>query len=202
MTSRLLPVAMLILAPPTWAQEAGPFPEPPEGGRFVSVGVSIDGRQQIRKITYTEPSKSAPPDEDGEPPPAQPVRLNLQAMELERENFDRWLFADGLSEEEHRRHLDRVLLTRVKTVARTHKLTDPQRAKLLLAGRGDIKRFFDGVEDKRNEFETARQNFKAGFLALRNLDPLTRIYRQGPFGDGSLFSKTLYKIMNDRIEGR
>jgi hypothetical protein len=202
MTRRLLPVAMLILAPPSRAQDAGPFPEPPEGARFVSVGVSTEGRQQIRKITYTEPSKSAPADEDSEPPPAQPVHLNLQAMELERENFDRWLFADGLSEEEHRRHLENVLLARARAVARTHKLTEPQRAKLLLAGRGDIKRFFDGVQDKRDEFETARQNFKTGFLALRNLDPLTRTYRQGPFGDGSLFSKTLYKIMNDRIAGR
>ena len=121
---------------------------------------------------------------------------------MEPENFDRWLFADERSGEEHRRrHLDDILRARIEAAARGHKLTDPQRAKLRIAGRGDIKRFFDQVEEKRSAFEADRRNINTGLAALRRLDSLSEIYRRGPFGDGSLFAKTLQKIDDDRKAG-
>ena len=83
-----------------------------------------------------------------------------------------------------------------------HKLTDSQRTKLRLAGRGDIKCLFDQVEDRRRDFEKDGHNFRAGLAALQRLDPLTQVYREGPFGDGSLFSKTLFKINDDQKAGR
>jgi hypothetical protein len=81
--------------------------------------------------------------------------------------------------------------------AQEHKLTDRQRAKLKLAGRGDIKRFFDRVEESRIDFEVQRQTFRTGRTALLRLDPLLQVYREGPFGDGSLFAKTLRRISDD-----
>jgi hypothetical protein len=45
---------------------------------------------------------------------------------------------------------------RIETAARKHKLTNSQRAKRRLAGKGDIKRFFDHVEHGRSEFELNR----------------------------------------------
>ena len=76
------------------------------------------------------------------------------------------------------------------------------RAKLRLAGRGDIKRFFDEVQRRRDDFESDRKTFKTGLPALRRLDELSPTYRHGPFGVGSLFAKTLQKINNDQKAGR
>jgi hypothetical protein len=84
----------------------------------------------------------------------------------------------------------------MKNLAR--KLTDSQRAKLRLAGRGDIKRFFDAVEDKRREFERDRHSLRTGLEALRRLEPLSQVFNEGPFGDGSLFAKTLNGMNSDR----
>jgi hypothetical protein len=80
-------------------------------------------------------------------------------------------------------------------------LTEADRAKLRVAGRGDIKRFFDQVEDRRRDFEVDRRPFKTGLVALRRLEPLSRLYQDGPFGDSSLFAKTLRKINDDRKAG-
>jgi hypothetical protein len=74
--------------------------------------------------------------------------------------------------------------------------------KLRIAGRGDIKRFFDQVETQKRAFEIARRHFKTGVAALRGLDSLSRLYQEGPFGDGSLFAKTLKKIKKDERDGR
>ena len=196
-------VATLLLASASLAQERVAFPAPPDGMRSVGVGVMINGRQEVRQLTYSLRSDPEPNDEDVAPPDAQPpARLNINDMVIERENFDRWLFADGRSEEEHRRRLDDALLERAETATRSHRLTEAQRAKLLLAGRGDIKHFFDEVERGRADFEIARMNFRSGHASLTGLDRLTQIYRQGPFGDGSLFAKTLNKIESDRKVGR
>jgi hypothetical protein len=87
-------------------------------------------------------------------------------------------------------------LHRFATLA--HHLTESKRAKLRLAGRGDIKRFFDQVEDRRQQFETDRQSFRTGLADLQRLEPLTQVYRDGPFGDGSLSAKTLSRFHNDQ----
>ena len=120
---------------------------------------------------------------------------------VERENFERWLFADEQTEGARQSHLDDLLRAKIENAYREHNLTWPQRAKLQLAGRGDIKRFFDQVADKRNAFEIERKTFDTGLAALRRLDPLVQIYQQGPFGDGSLFAKTLHRITDDQKAG-
>ncbi len=125
------------------------------------------------------------------------MRFNILTSVLEADNFDRWLFGEEQTEADRRLHLDGILRSRVDAATRTHKLTDSQRAKLRLAGTGDIKRFFDQVEDRRPDFEKDRHNFRAGFAELQRLSPLAQVYREGPFGDGSLFAKTLATISND-----
>jgi hypothetical protein len=90
----------------------------------------------------------------------------------------------------------------VEIAAREHKLTERYRLKLRIAERGDIKRFFDQVETQKHAFEIARRRFKTGVAALRGLDSLSRLDQEGPFGDGSLFSKTLQKIKKDEGDGR
>jgi hypothetical protein len=161
----------------------------------------LGGNRQVREIALEIPAPPAPAEEDDEPRPAKlAVRLNINTAVVGRENFDRWLYGEP-SEGRPQRHLNDILLTKVRTAAREHDLTDAQRAKLHLAGKGDIKRFFDRVEDRRRGFEKDRQRFQTGLAALQGLDDLSRIYEGGPFDGGSLFAKTLQKIMDDRRAG-
>ena len=195
-------LAMLILT--SWAQLRGAqrmLPEPPRGGPLVGVNLTRGGQPQMFLISIEMP---APPDEDDDDhrPPRPIMRLDLKTAVLERENFDRFLFADERSEGERRRHLEELLAVKVEAAAARLDLTDRQRAKLRLAGRGDIKRFFDRVGDRKGAFERSRRGFKTGMAALRGLEPLAQLYQEGPFGDGSLFAKTLRKIVDDREAAR
>lgn len=123
-------------------------------------------------------------------------RIDLNAAVVDPENFDRWLFGDEQSDGERKRHLENLLRARIEVVVW---LTESQRSKLRLAGRGDIKRFFDEVEDRRSRFEIDRRRFKTGRAALMQLDRLSQTYEKGPFGDGSLFAKTLQRIQGRRL---
>jgi hypothetical protein len=130
-----------------------------------------------------------------------PARVALEMNVLERENFDRWLFPDDLSQEDRRQHLEDALDARVQLAVLNYKLSFPQKMKLRLAGKGDIKRFFDQVEDRRNAFETERKDIKVGVAALHRLSDLSRLYREGPFDDDSLFAKTLHRIEEEEKKG-
>jgi hypothetical protein len=183
--------------------EARPIPAPAPRSRVIHVGVRVGGNAESRTISIVMPAPPALADDDDEQKPVQPVmRFNLNTAVVERENFDRWLFADGRSESAHWRDLEDILQTKVDVVGQEHKLTDPQRAKLRLAGRGDIKRFFDQVESRRIDFEVDRHSFRTGHAALLRLEPLSHIYQEGAFGDGSLFAKTLRKIDDDQKAAR
>jgi hypothetical protein len=201
MDPRLFAMLMFV----SWTQQGGgdrPRPEPRADVRIFHLRVRVGDELQDRQLALAMPAPSAPVDEDDDRQHAQPIGgFNIRTAVVERENFDRWLFADGRCGEERWRHLEAILRARVEAEAREHKLTDPQRAKLRTAGRGDIKRFFDQVEQKRSAFEADRRNVNAGLAALRRLDSLSEIYRRGPFGDGSLFAKTLQKIDDDRKAG-
>ena len=196
-------LAVLILT--SWVQlkadEALP-PEPPDEIIVVGVNATIAGRRQMREVTIMRAASQAPADGGDDQPPRPVVHLNANTAVLARENFDRWLFADGRSEKARRRYLEVLLERRIEVVALAYKLADPQRMKLQLAGRGDIKRFFDQVEDRRDAFEIARKSYRTGVAALQRLDDLTLTYLRGPFGDGSLFAKTLQKIKNGQQAGR
>jgi hypothetical protein len=152
------------------------------------------------------PAPPAPADKDDDRKPAgqalpPPIRFNMMTAVVERQNFDRWLFADERSKGARQRHLDDIFRDKVEAAARAYHLTEPQQAKLRLAGRGDIKRFFDQVGDRRSVFEVDRQSFRTGLAALPRLDPLSQLYQDGPFGDGSLFAKTLHRINEDQKAG-
>jgi hypothetical protein len=178
-------------------KERRPIPAPPARGQIVNihVGIARNGNADIRQITLSMP---APADDEEERPAPRNMPFNILTSVVDPENFDRWVFDDEQSEADRFRHLDDILQSKVDTAAKAHKLTDAQRAKLRLAGRGDIKRFLDQVEERRQDFEKERHNFRTGFAALQRLNPLAQIYREGAFGDGSLFAKTLSRINNEQ----
>jgi hypothetical protein len=120
----------------------------------------------------------------------------LRQLSVARESFDEWVF-QGQSIDVHRRLLDAHLWTRIDRAAAAHSLTSVQTEKLRLAGQGDIKRFFDEVEDKRQEFERVRTDWTKCQKFARDLRPFLLVYRNGPFGDRSYFAKTLAKMLAD-----
>ena len=114
-----------------------PLPEAPRV-RYAHVILAGDTRQ----IWLEVPAQSAPADEDDRRPPVRPPRhADITTLVLGRENFDRWLFDDGGYEAVRQRHLDDLLRANVEALAGKYKLSEPQWAKLRLAGQGDIKRF-------------------------------------------------------------
>jgi hypothetical protein len=176
----------------------GPRPEHTRVWPVTTIHLRTAG--EIHELTLEMP----PPDGEGDDPPlAQPVgRLNLNTAMLVRVNFDRWLFPHEQSETARHDHLKEILDARIVVVAQANKLTDRERAKLRLAGRGDIKRFFDEVQKRKDQFEIDRKSFNTGLATLRRLDELSPTYRDGPFGPGSLFAKTLHKINSERKTGQ
>jgi hypothetical protein len=191
---------VLLLSLTSPAQMIGndrPRPEPPRVWPATTIHLRTAG--ETHALTLEMP---APDDEGDEQPPAQPVmHFNLNTAMLVSDNFDRWLFPHEQSETARYDHLKEVLDARIVVVAQANQLTEHERGKLRLAGRGDIKRFFDEVQKRKDQFEIDRKSFNTGLATLRRLDELSPTYRDGPFGPGSLFVKTLHKIRNDRQTG-
>ncbi|SRR5579883_3175661 len=195
MSIRLL--SSLFLA--VWAQQAEKPGQPPRPVREIRVvRVVIDAAtRETRDVTL---EIHAPAEGDDGPPRPRPAEghIDLKNAVVARENFDRWLFGEPRGRAP-RRHLEEILLTRVRDAVRERGLTAEQRAKLEIAGRGDIKRFLDQVEDRRRTFDSHRHDFRSGILVLTGLAPLSQDYQHGPFGEGSLFAKTLKKIDDKKV---
>ena len=100
--------------------------------------------------------------------------------------------------------LETILQIKVENTARDYGLTDVQTQKLLLAGRGDIKRLVDRLLDSRREFLAERADLDDAVQA-RALDSVVDLFRNstsiGPFRDGSLFSKVVSRDLTvEQIE--
>ena len=178
-------------------QDQRRIPDPPV--MRINIGVKVG--PLVRHMTLSWPPPPALAEEDDVQPAPVGIGFRLETAVVERENFDRWLFGDD-PPEIPKKHLEEILVTKVAAAVREHNLTGQQRAKLQLAGRGDIKRFFDEVENRRTDFESDRKAYKTGLASLRRLEPLSKVYQSGPFEDGSLFVKTLRKLNEDRRAGR
>lgn len=142
----------------------------------------------------SSPAVADDEDEEGEEDVASPGpdRVISDAV------FSHWVF--GMENaRDARRRLKEVLGTCVDEVETTYRVTPTQRRKLELAGRGDIERFFDHVAAKRKELDELEDDeHKTRRFVLTELIPLRGKMRQGPFGEGSLFTKTLNKMLNER----
>jgi len=115
---------------------------------------------------------------------------------LADQTFDQWVFGNvrtNLSPEER---FDSFLALSIADVERTCSLSEPQKRKLLLAGRGDIKRFNDRLAEARAVFERYRRDQnKMGEIQQETI-PLAELFKDGLFGEGSFFAKSLETTLN------
>ncbi len=119
-----------------------------------------------------------PPDDQDDPEgverenqPAIPLRQ--RNLIVASENFDQWIFS-GDTIGGRRARLNYNLRSAIERLDPARRLTPVQRQKLELAGRGDIKHFFDQVEAKRREFEEIRNDVQKCRAFARTLRPLRR----------------------------
>jgi hypothetical protein len=174
-------------------------------GQAQTLMVIADGNMHV--IVEAVPLADEANDEDGLPPiPAQPK----QKLRVDRGSSDQLLFGSGRDEAEARRLLFQRLWQKVAAVNRACGLTEAQSQKLELAGRGDIHRFFEQAAEMRTKFEAIEQVgvgdqgdlLKRVMAALEESRPLRDVFDSGPFGEGSLFAKSLRRMLTPEQAAR
>jgi hypothetical protein len=107
------------------------------------------------------------------------------------DQFERWVFQQDGTASRARQRLESLLATQIENIDRACRLTDAQKKKLQLAGRGDIKRYFDRyerVKRKSQLLERDEQNFQE---IQRDINPLRVTLLRGLFDEDSLLIKSL-----------
>jgi hypothetical protein len=127
-----------------------------------------------------------------------PLVVQQPTFTLTDQQFDSWAFGNQGNANAVHGQLDALLTAKVAEIGRSCPLTPAQTEKLRLAGRGDIKRFFDQVEDKRKRFQTGRYDQTRINELFQEIQPLQTVLTAGPFNDGSLFAKTLKTVLDDQ----
>jgi len=118
------------------------------------------------------------------------------------DQFDQWVFGGPRNSRAGRNKLDSLLTLQVDDVARMCALSEAQKKKLLLAGHGDIKRFFDKVEEKRKKFAKVKNDQTKFNEIYQELVPLQAALNSGLFGDGSIYSKTIRRVLSEEEDAR
>lgn len=113
-----------------------------------------------------------------------------------------WIYG-GRSVEETKKGFESALDQGIGRFDRKYGLTPAQRKKLQLAGRHDIRRFFDRVDGLSAEVRRANGNWHAA--AGTPIDDLRRTVRSphsNLFGDGSMLAKTMRKnVTAEQVAG-
>jgi hypothetical protein len=127
----------------------------------------------------------------------------VHAVVLNDNIIDQWLF-NGINNANigSRSRLESLLKLQVADVGRTCGTTEAQQKKLDLAGRGDIKRFFDSIEEVKRKHTPLKNDPVVIQQVYQEIQPLRVQASSGPFGAGSLFSKTLRKILSEEQAAR
>jgi len=118
------------------------------------------------------------------------------------ENFDRWVFGQWRTPQAAGKQLLAQLTLQVEAVDRICHLTAAQREKLLLAGRVDIWRFFDRVEEVRKLFLEARHDQQQINQLWQHIQPIQQQLQAGLFQSHSLLHKCIHRTLNPSQTGR
>jgi hypothetical protein len=151
------------------------------------VGIKLSA-QQPQDIA---PDQEAAKEEDG--------AVAERTFRLQVDYFDRTVFGGDEPEAvaEARRRLDRLLRREIDALDWPCQLTDAQKQKLELAGRGDISRLFEDVREQRAKFEKLADETdgeEADFGPLYEIaNSAEATMASNPFQEGSLFAKVLSK---------
>jgi hypothetical protein len=110
------------------------------------------------------------------------------------EQVDQWIFGRFGGSGGARTKLDSSLKLRIEDLNRSCHISDLQKKKLLLAGRGDVKRFFDKIEEVKRKFQNGQNDPNANIW--QDIQPLQIELNTGLFGDDSIYKKTISKTLD------
>ncbi len=135
-------------------------------------------------------------DDEDEPDDAVKLQqMNMRVNVWTDENFDQWVF-NGRDIPGIRNRLDSLLSLQIEDVERTCGLTEDQKKKLRLAGKGDVKHFFDRVAEKKRKFQLVKNDQNQIGQIFQEIQPLQLTLSSGPFDQGSMFHKTILKTLD------
>jgi hypothetical protein len=116
------------------------------------------------------------------------------------DQVDQWVFARMGGSASARNRLDSALAIRLDDVERACGISEGQKKKLKLAGVGDIKRFYDRVEEAKQKLQ--RMGPTQNNNIWQDVQPLQAEIFAGLFGDESIFQKTLKKTLSQEQSAR
>ncbi len=146
-------------------------------------------------------------DEAEEKPQAQELRQRKIDADLTvriKQQFAQSVFGNGGWEPGARRELEISLAKYVDQYERPCGLTESQKKKLLAAGSGDIKRFFDRVEEARRRIPEAKGGVVLPWLNLvrQEAEPLRKEREAILAGEGFFFNQALRHTLTEEQLGR
>lgn len=127
----------------------------------------------------------------------------IQAVfDVDESVFFQWIYGAGTRVGSPRDHFESVLKLAIADLDRSCSLTDDQKQKLALAGRGDIKRFLDRVADAHRLYELNRHEPGGAAVIREATIPIAADYEFGIFGEGSFFAKSLTRVLTPEQAGK
>jgi hypothetical protein len=108
----------------------------------------------------------------------------------------------GQGSESVRDRLESRLIRVIDQVDQMYDLTPEQEKKLEVAGRGDIKRFFDRFSALKKQLDQSEGDRIEIRLEAGDIESLRREYQRNYFDDDSLFSKTLKRMLTPEQRAR
>lgn len=173
----------LALIAASWSSALGQVVEVEEPAQVM--GQVIEVQDQPAAVIQDDVVLQVDPDE-------QPQNGQVQvAFEMPEQVFDQWVFQGNGTAASGRTKLDNHLKLRLEDIDRACRLTPAQKNKLQLAGRGDVKRLFDRLEEIRAKFMELRKDQNKIGQVFQDIQPLQTAFNSGAFGDGSFFRKSL-----------
>jgi hypothetical protein len=146
----------------------------------------------VLAITSAQFARAQDDEEIEEILPAEPQQQFMVADE----NFDQWVFGGRGNAAAIRKRLDAQLVLCVEEVERMCGISESQKQKLELAGRGDVKRLFERVEVLRKKFQLVKNDQNKFNEFWQDVQPFQLLFNQGAFGPDSLYHKTLKNILS------
>jgi hypothetical protein len=132
-------------------------------------------------------------DDDGEVEANAAGMVFIQQQQPGIEQFEQWIFNRTGGAGIARNRLNAALELHIDEINRFCGITDIQKRKLMLAGRGDIKRFFDRVDDAKRRYLLVMNDQNHNIW--EDIQPLQTALNVGIFGDESMFAKTVKKTL-------
>lgn len=162
-----------LLAACAWMVIAGP-----------AIAQEVDGPEPARNAPDPERNLIAEQQEDDKKLPPQQLEVNIE----------QWIFGNQ-GAAKVREKLQAALTQDINRFDQKYALTPTQKKKLELAGRHDMKRFFDRVEDAKAEYRRTNGDWNQVGNRIFELQGITNQPHSELFGDESMLAKTLKKTL-------